>query len=202
MADALFGALSPSGKLPYTVYGAEYAEQCDFLDMSMQAGPGRTYRFYNVQPLWPFGHGLTYGRLRMELLDWSPDAPLRDADARVSLQLWVINEGGADTEDVLMAFITPGPDVLYERPPPRLKRQLVGFERITPELKRGERRLMELTFTVREALALVDGEGHIVIAPGSYTLNVTNGVGAYSAITLRWAGEEVIVEQFPDVDGA
>jgi len=28
--------------------------------MSMRAGPGRTYRFYKGVPLWPFGHGRSY----------------------------------------------------------------------------------------------------------------------------------------------
>ena len=42
IADLLFGAFSPSGKMPYTVFPAAYADETDFKNMSMLAGPGRT----------------------------------------------------------------------------------------------------------------------------------------------------------------
>ncbi len=52
----LFGAYSPSGKLPVTFYSST-DELPDFTDYSMK---NRTYRYYRGKPLYPFGHGLSY----------------------------------------------------------------------------------------------------------------------------------------------
>ena len=56
LADVLFGDYNPSGKLPVTFY-KNLDDQPDFLDYTMR---GRTYRYYQGQPVFPFGHGLSY----------------------------------------------------------------------------------------------------------------------------------------------
>lgn len=58
-ADILFGNCSPSGKLPVTFYSS-LEDLPDFEDYAMK---GRTYRFYEGNPLYPFGYGLTYGEI-------------------------------------------------------------------------------------------------------------------------------------------
>ena len=56
LADVLFGAYNPSGKLPVTFY--QSTDQLpDFLDYTMK---GRTYRYFEGEPLFPFGYGLSY----------------------------------------------------------------------------------------------------------------------------------------------
>jgi beta-glucosidase len=56
IADVLFGDYNPAGRLPVTFYKS--ADQLPpFDDYSMK---GRTYRFFTGQPLYPFGHGLSY----------------------------------------------------------------------------------------------------------------------------------------------
>lgn len=75
MADVLFGDVSPSGRLPFTVVH-DISQLPDELDMNMSATPGRTYRYsregmndrrtdlvYSYltdEPLWAFGYGLSY----------------------------------------------------------------------------------------------------------------------------------------------
>ena len=62
VAKALFGEVSPSGKLPVTFYNS--AEELPaFEDYSMK---GRTYRYFQGKPLYPFGYGLTYGDVKAE----------------------------------------------------------------------------------------------------------------------------------------
>jgi beta-glucosidase len=56
IADVLFGDYNPSGRLPVTFYKSA-ADLPPFDDYSMK---GRTYRFFTGQPLFPFGHGLSY----------------------------------------------------------------------------------------------------------------------------------------------
>lgn len=56
VADVLFGNYNPAGKLPVTFY-KNIAQLPDFQDYNMN---GRTYRFMQQEPLFPFGYGLSY----------------------------------------------------------------------------------------------------------------------------------------------
>ena len=56
VADVLFGNYNPSGKLPVTFY-KNVDQLPDFEDYNMT---GRTYRYFQGEPLFPFGHGLSY----------------------------------------------------------------------------------------------------------------------------------------------
>lgn len=78
-ADILFGKDSPSGRLPVTFYASD-SDLPDFKDYSMK---NRTYRYFSGEPVFAFGHGLTYSQIREEWLD----------DDKVML----VNEGRTDT---------------------------------------------------------------------------------------------------------
>ena len=56
LADVLFGDKTPSGKLPVTFYKST-DDLPDFLDYTMK---GRTYRYFEGEPLFHFGYGLSY----------------------------------------------------------------------------------------------------------------------------------------------
>ncbi len=75
--------------------------------------PGRTYKFYTGKPVLPFGYGITYSRIQYSII---ADRTL----SKVSLQqrtqhvlghitLNVSNVGGVDTDEVVLAFISPPP---------------------------------------------------------------------------------------------
>ena len=66
LAKILFGEESPSGKLPVTFYGNEY-RMPEFTDYSMK---NRTYRYVENGVLYPFGYGLTYGKMEMRSARW------------------------------------------------------------------------------------------------------------------------------------
>ena len=69
IADVLFGDYNPSGRLPVTFYKS--ADQLPpFDDYSMK---GRTYRFFTGDPLFPFGHGLSYTTFAYRNLKSGPD---------------------------------------------------------------------------------------------------------------------------------
>ena len=96
VAEILFGKISPSGKLPVTFYHNEDLEYMPpFTDYSMK---GRTYRYLERKPLYPFGYGLTYGNVVVTSVKTS-------IDAGVNLQIQVKNESDTATEDVIEVYI-------------------------------------------------------------------------------------------------
>ena len=56
VADVLYGDYNPAGRLPVTFY-KNVSQLPDYEDYSMK---GRTYRYFEGTPLFPFGHGLSY----------------------------------------------------------------------------------------------------------------------------------------------
>ena len=93
VADILLGAVSPSGKLPLTFYKNEQlAAMPEFTDYAMK---GRTYRYIEEAPLYPFGYGLTYGDCRVA-------AATRTAEG---VEAEVVNDGCMDTEEVVQVYV-------------------------------------------------------------------------------------------------
>lgn len=64
VADILYGKVSPSGRLPVTFYHND-SELPRFTDYSMK---GRTYKYFQGKPLYPFAHGLSYTEFAYENL--------------------------------------------------------------------------------------------------------------------------------------
>ena len=61
LADVLFGDVSPAGRLPITFPRS----MDDIPDFGSYAMKGRTYRYAEKTPLYPFGYGLSYTQLRL-----------------------------------------------------------------------------------------------------------------------------------------
>jgi len=55
VAETVWGENVPGGKLPFTIYYSNYTEGLSIDDMSMQAGQGRTYRYFDGPVVYPFG---------------------------------------------------------------------------------------------------------------------------------------------------
>ena len=158
VADVLFGKVSPSGKLPVT--SPRSLDQLPaFTDYSMK---GRTYRYMDAEPLYPFGFGLSYttfgfGHLTLSTETLHPGASL---DASVT----VTNKGKYAADEVVQLYLTHKgsglPVPLYS---------LKGFHRI--HLAPGEHRVVRFHLTPAE-LSLVNEDGKCVQPSDSITVSI------------------------------
>lgn len=110
IAEVLFGDYNPAGRLPITFYKKDN-QLPDFEDYNMQ---GRTYRYLNYEPLYPFGHGLSY-----TTFSYSP--PFIENG---KLKVKVTNSGNYNGDEVIQLYIKR-----YDDPDGPLK-TLRGFQRI------------------------------------------------------------------------
>lgn len=95
VAEALFGEISPSGKLPVTFYRS--MEQVpEFTDYSMT---GRTYRYLTGAPAYPFGYGLSYAQF--EYSDLHVDRCGDELCVRVSVK----NTGSCTAREITQVYV-------------------------------------------------------------------------------------------------
>jgi beta-glucosidase len=99
-ADILFGDQAPSGRLPQTWYRAD-DDLPPTLDYDLIQGNG-TYMYQTTEPLYPFGHGLTYTTFTYEDMDLSDRVV--DADASVTVTVRVRNNGFRDCHEVVQLY--------------------------------------------------------------------------------------------------
>ena len=61
--DIITGKVAPAGRLPITQYSAEYVSQVPMTEITLRPSdrsPGRTYKWYTGEPVYPFAYGLHY----------------------------------------------------------------------------------------------------------------------------------------------
>jgi beta-glucosidase len=157
IADVLFGVTSPAGRLPITFY-ASVDDLPAFSDYGMA---GRTYRYFPGQPLFAFGHGLSYSTFRYRDLRVPARAP---AGASVEVSVEVENAGSMEADEVVQLYVS---DV--EASVAAAIRSLAGFRRI--RLAPGER--TRVSFTVApDAFSLIDVGARRVVEPGTFEIAV------------------------------
>ncbi|MBT8396586.1 MAG: glycoside hydrolase family 3 C-terminal domain-containing protein, partial [Gemmatimonadetes bacterium] len=157
IADVLFGDYNPAGRLPVTFYrSVDQLPPFDDYDME-----GRTYRYFRGDPVFPFGHGLSYTRFGYSGLEL-PDTVTNGEDVLIRVQ--VENTGDRDGEEVIQLYLT---DLEASVPVPI--RTLKGARRVF--LRTGER--TTVTFTLEpEDLALIDASGKPAVQPGAFAISV------------------------------
>src|SRR5438132_8109720 len=99
IAQVLFGAYNPGGRLPVTFY-RDVADLPPFEDYRMA---GRTYRFFEGVPLYPFGYGLSYTTFRYERLRVSRDTLRGDDSMTVAVD--VTNTGARGGDEVVQLYV-------------------------------------------------------------------------------------------------
>jgi beta-glucosidase len=136
LADVLFGDYNPAGRLPVTFYRS-VADLPAFDDYSMK---GRTYRFFEGPPLYPFGHGLSYTTFRYDSLHTSSDTIAPNGAITVSAN--VTNSGHRTGDEVVQLYVQHLASAVT-----RPRQELRGFQRIT--LQPGETRTVQFTLPAK-----------------------------------------------------
>jgi beta-glucosidase len=157
LADVLFGDYNPAGRLPVTFYKSA-SQLPPFTDYSMK---GRTYRYFQGEPLFPFGHGLSYTTFAYRGLALPKKASVGDP---VKVAVEVENTGKVAGDEVVELYLKA---MAADRSAPL--RSLEGFERVS--LQPGERRKVEFTLAPRE-FSHVDAAGRRVIDPGEFEISL------------------------------
>jgi beta-glucosidase len=157
IADVLFGDYNPGGRLPVTFYRSA-ADLPPFGDYAME---GKTYRYLRRQPLYPFGHGLSYSKFGYAHLR-VPKSVAAGQEFEVSVE--VKNTGKMAGEEVVQLYVR---DV--EASVPVSIRSLQGFQRIFLEPR--EKRSVCFRLTPRQ-ISLIDRDGRRVVEPGTFEISL------------------------------
>lgn len=113
LADVIFGDYNPAGRTTQT-WVRDILELPNMLDYDIRNG--RTYMYYEGEPLYPFGHGLSYTTFGYSGLK------VRRSGETVKVSFDLRNTGSRDGEEVVQIYVTsPGDDAA---------KRLRGFERI------------------------------------------------------------------------
>lgn len=155
IAELIYGDFSPSGKLPVTFYKSDKdLPPFDCYDMK-----GRTYRYLETEPLYPFGYGLSYTDFELTDLSVSEDKIGKNP---IHVSVKVKNTGKKAGKEKIQAYIKAHMD----NAPNYTLRRVVPIE-----LKRGEER--EISFELEpKDFALCNENGKRVVNNCHYTLYV------------------------------
>lgn len=142
VAAVLFGDVNPSGKLPMTFpkqlsdLVANTPEQYPGVNGEVHYSEGvfvgyRHYDEANIEPLFPFGHGLSYTTFEYKNLTVSPDKiSVKDgSNPLVTVELDVTNTGKRAGKEVVQLYLGLPSTREVPQPPSALKR----FEKISLE---------------------------------------------------------------------
>ncbi|GIQ70613.1 beta-glucosidase [Xylanibacillus composti] len=185
LADALFGDAPPAGRLNFTWYRS-VDQLPDLMDYDIIRGE-RTYQYFTGEPLYPFGHGLTYSPFAYSSLRLSASRISADESLRVAVR--VTNQGPYASDEVVQLYVRAGQS--------RVKRplkQLAGFERV--HIAAGETK--EIAFKLPAAeLAIWDvTRERFCVESGRYTLMV----GRSSADIQLSESFDIVGETIPNRD--
>ena len=164
IAEALFGDYNPGGKLTCTWYRslAQLPEQHDY-----DIHKGRTYQYFEGDPLYPFGYGLSYTTFKIDGLK-APSKKLGQGKT-ATFSVDITNTGKRAGAEVVQLYIVP-PTSPVKRP----QRQLAGFQRVV--LKPGEQKTVtfEVPYSAQPFWYWGETEKRFVCHPGAAKIEIGN----------------------------
>ncbi|MCR6652045.1 MAG: fibronectin type III-like domain-contianing protein [Cellvibrionaceae bacterium] len=125
---------------------------------------GRTYRYYEETPLYPFGHGLSYSSFAYG--DFSIDKKTLKAGESLNLSLTVKNTGAVPATEIAQVYIRP-----IKRGKFDVIKNLREFRSV--DLKPGETKTLQFTLAANQDFTYYDEKKKAYrIKPGKYEIQV------------------------------
>jgi beta-glucosidase len=157
LADVLFGEYNPAGRLPVTFY--ESVDQLPpFEDYNMK---GRTYRYFDGEPLFPFGYGLSYTKFSYHNLVVPSETMTGDS---TTISVEVQNTGTLPGDEVVELYVK-NLSATVSVP----IHSLQGFRRI--HLDAGQKRTVEFTLMPKQ-LAVINADTKREVDAGDFEIAV------------------------------
>ncbi|CAO3636445.1 unnamed protein product [Cunninghamella echinulata] len=166
LADVLYGDVNPSGRLPYTIAKKEEdyvtaPSPDDHIVYSEKLNIG--YRWFDakkIEPLFPFGHGLSYTTFQYSDLKVKAHAKALQVDAQLKLK----NTGKVGGAEIVQAYLS---FPKHAGEPPKILR---GFEKVYMEA--GQQAKVNFSFTKTE-LSIWDVDSQSWVVPnGKFQLHI------------------------------
>ena len=160
IAEILFGEINPSGKLPITI-----PRSVGHLQMVYNHKPThhkKKYAFEPVDPLFPFGFGLSYSDFAYSDLKVSTVGKGAATEVRVSVQL--LNTSAVDGEEVVQLYFRDAFSAVT-----RPVKELLAYKRVF--LPAGSSQVVEFSLPI-EALAYLNEAMERVVEAGEFIFKV------------------------------
>jgi beta-glucosidase len=170
IADTLAGSNNPAGRLPVTFYTG-VNQLPPFEDYSMK---GRTYRYFEGQPLYQFGFGLSYSKFTYDDLKLS--AKKLEAGQSLDVDVDVRNTSERDGDEVVQVYLK------FPHSPGAPLRALRGFTRV--HVAAGQKQHLHFSLEPQD-LGQVNQLGNRLVASGEYLVSVGGGQPGTGAATLE-----------------
>ncbi len=174
LADVLFGAVNPSGKLPFT-FPKKLSDVPAQVNGSFPGKDGVThykegilvgYRWYDtkeIAPLYPFGYGLSYTTFRFSDLKTNKKTFHKKDTIQVTVRLK--NEGNRAGKEVVQLYVHA------VHPPVKMaEKELKAFKKVT--LERGEQKEVHLSVAVNDLAYYNEAEKDWKVLSGKYKIRV------------------------------
>jgi len=160
VADTLSGRNNPAGRLPITFY-KDVSQLPEFENYAMK---GRTYRYFEGTPLYPFGYGLSYTSFSYSGLSGPAEAVAAGDPA--GFDVIVTNTGKIPGDEIAQLYLE-FPDVAGKP-----LRALRAFKRV--HLEAGASQKVHFDLKARD-LSMVTETGEPIVAEGKYSVSVGGG---------------------------
>jgi len=160
VAETLSGRNNPAGRLPVTFY-KDVSQLPPFENYAMK---GRTYRYFEGTPLYPFGYGLSYTTFAYSGLTL-PTAAVA-AGSPVVAEVTVTNSGGKAGDEVAQLYLE------FPNVPGAPLRALRAFRRV--HLEAGASQKLRFELSPRD-MSMVTEAGDPIVAEGEYSVSVGGG---------------------------
>ena len=173
IANVLFGDVNPSGKLPLTfpkklsdspAHKSERTfpgvEEKVFYDEGIYVG----YRYFDkeqIEPLFPFGYGLSYTTFNYENLKLNKERFSKNYTVTVSVD--IVNTGNRSGAEIIQLYVQDI-ESSTDRPPKELKQ----FEKV--KLEPNERKTVKLNLNFGDFSFYDDSTHSWVVEPGTFNI--------------------------------